>query len=126
LLIINKKTRQIWTVFGLIKGILRTNVESLIAKLVHWYWMVNCLSRSSKAHWIVLVIFILIGFIFGTILGQILKPYFPFLAVGASASMAPQTFNLAHSFSLTFGIKISLNLATIIGVALAFFIFRRL
>lgn len=88
--------------------------------------MVTSLSRSGHAHWIVLVILLLVGFIFGTILGHILRPYLPFMAVGASAHMAPQTLNLADAFSLTFGFKINLNLATIVGVAVAFFIYRRL
>lgn len=84
------------------------------------------LSRSGHAHWLVLVILLLIGFIFGTILGQILKPYLPFMAVGASANMAPQTLHLADAFSLTFGFKVNLNLATILGVAVAFLVYRRL
>lgn len=85
------------------------------------------LSRSGGyAHWVVLVILLVFGFIFGTIMGEILKPYLPFLAVGASADMAPQTFRLANAFSLTFGFKANLNLATIIGVALAFIIYRQL
>ncbi|TCL70949.1 uncharacterized protein DUF4321 [Hydrogenispora ethanolica] len=84
------------------------------------------LGRSGRAHWLVLVILLLIGFIFGTILGQILRPYLPFMAVGASANMTPQTLHLADAFSLTFGFKVNLNLATILGVAVAFFIYRRL
>lgn len=80
-------------------------------------------SRTGQ-NWIVLVILILIGIITGTILGQILRPYFPFLAIGAPAEMAPQTFRLANVFSLTFGFKIYLNLATIIGVILAFVLNR--
>jgi hypothetical protein len=83
-------------------------------------------SRSGHSNWLMLVILILIGFIFGTIMGQILKPYVPFMAVEASANMAPQTFHLANAFSLTFGFVMHLNLATILGVALAFLIYRRL
>jgi hypothetical protein len=88
--------------------------------------MVTVLSRSGSNNWVVLVILILIGFIFGTIMGQILKPYVPFMAVGASAAMTPQTFHLANAFSLTFGFSMNLNLATILGVALAFLVYRRL
>jgi hypothetical protein len=40
--------------------------------------------------------------------------------------MNPQTFHLADAFTLTFGFKIHLNLATIIGVVLAFILYRRL
>ena len=72
------------------------------------------------------MILLLIGFIFGTIMGQILKPYLPFLAVGAPAGMEPQTFHLADAFSLTFGFKVHLSLATIIGIALAYLIYRQI
>lgn len=89
-------------------------------------WMVTGLARSGQAHWLILVVLLLIGFIFGTIMGQILKPYLPFLAVGAPASINPQTFRLADAFSLTFGFKANLNLATIIGMTLAFIVYRRL
>lgn len=82
-------------------------------------------SRSGH-NLILLVILILVGFITGTILGQILKPYFPFIATGATAAIDPQTFHLADAFSLTFGFKIHLNLATIIGVVLAFVVYRRM
>ncbi|MGE5583195.1 MAG: DUF4321 domain-containing protein [Bacillota bacterium] len=84
------------------------------------------MSRSGGTNWGVLLILLLIGFIFGTIMGEILRPHLPFLAVGSSASMEPQTFRLADAFSLTFGFKANLNLATIIGVALAYIIYRQL
>ena len=82
------------------------------------------LANRSRQNWIFLVVLILIVIITGTILGQILRPYFPFLAIGAPAEMTPQTFRLADVFSLTFGFKIYLNLATIIGVILAFVLNR--
>jgi hypothetical protein len=84
------------------------------------------LGHSGSARWGVLIILLLIGFIFGTIMGEILRPHLPFLAVGASAGMEPQTFRLADAFSLTFGFKANLNLATIIGVALAYIIYRQM
>lgn len=84
------------------------------------------MARSGKAHWMVLVILLLLGFIFGTIIGEILRPHLPFLAVGSSASMDPQTIRLADAFSLTFGFKAQLNLATILGVVLAYVIYRQL
>jgi hypothetical protein len=90
-------------------------------------WMVNNLSRSGKtAHWSILVLLLLMGFILGTILGEVLRPYFPILAKGASAGLNTQTFHLAKTFSLTFGFQIQLNLATIIGVIIAFVAYRRL
>lgn len=84
------------------------------------------MAGRSGQNWILLVFFLLIGFIAGTIIGEILRPHFSFLATGATAKMDPQTFSLADAFSLTFGFKIHLNLATIIGVVLAFIAYRRL
>jgi hypothetical protein len=90
-------------------------------------WMVKNLSRSGQtAHWVILIFLLLMGFILGTILGEILRPYIPLLAKGASAEITPQTLRLADTFSLTFGVRIHLNLATIIGVITAFIIYRRL
>jgi hypothetical protein len=84
------------------------------------------LSRSGKAtNWAILIFLLLLGFILGTILGEVLRPYIPLLAKGASAGMAPQTLRLADTFSLTFGFKIHLNLATILGVIIAFVIYRK-
>jgi hypothetical protein len=84
------------------------------------------LSHSGKTtNWATLIFLLLLGFILGTILGEVLRPYIPLLAKGASAGMAPQTLKLADTFSLTFGFKIHLNLATIIGVITAFVIYRK-
>jgi len=85
------------------------------------------LNRSGKtAHWAILVFLLLMGFILGTILGEILRPFIPIIAKGASAQLTPQTLRLANSFSVTFGFKIHLNLATIIGVIVAFVTYRKL
>ena len=84
------------------------------------------MSRSGKtAHWAILVILLLMGFILGTILGEVLRPFIPIIAKGASAQLTPQTLRLADSFSITFGFKIHLNLATIIGVIIAFVVYRK-
>jgi hypothetical protein len=84
------------------------------------------LSRLGKTtNWAILIFLLLLGFILGTILGEVLRPYVPFLAKGASAGMAPLTLKLADTFSLTFGFTIHLNLATILGVITAFVIYRK-
>jgi len=103
------------------KGIYDINVESKIE------WMVKNLNRSgSTTHCAILVFLLLMGFILGTILGEILRPFIPIIAKGASAEISPQTFHVADTFSLTFGFKIHLNLATIIGVIIAFMIYRKI
>lgn len=84
------------------------------------------MAGRSSHNWILLIVFILIGFIAGTILGQLLRPYLPFMATGATAEMNAQTFRLADAFSLTFGFRIHLNVATIIGVILGIIAYRRM
>jgi hypothetical protein len=89
--------------------------------------MVNNLSRSGKtANWAILILLLLMGFILGTVIGEVLRPFIPILAKGASAGMNTQTFHLGKTFSLTFGFHIQLNLATVFGVIIAFVIYRRL
>jgi hypothetical protein len=85
----------------------------------------GCMASRSSHNWFLLIVILLIGFIAGTILGEVLRPYLPFMATGATAQMGTQTFRLADAFRLTFGFKIHLNLATIMGVVLAFFLYRR-
>jgi hypothetical protein len=90
-------------------------------------WMVNKLGHSGKtAHWSILVLLLLMGFILGTVIGEVLSPFIPILAKGASAGINTQTFHLAKTFSLTFGFHVQLNLATVVGVIIAFVIYRRL
>ncbi|HOJ77166.1 MAG TPA: DUF4321 domain-containing protein [Bacillota bacterium] len=84
------------------------------------------MASAAKNNWVLLIVLLLIGFICGSILGEILRPYFPLIAKGATAEIDPQTFKLANAFSLTFGFKIHLNLATILGVVFAFIVYRRL
>ncbi len=68
----------------------------------------------------------IIGLILGSLLGQVLKPYLPFLAIGQSLELQPRPFSIADVFSLTFGFSIRFDLATLIGIIIAFFIYRRL
>lgn len=83
------------------------------------------LSRFKSPRGLMLLILLIIGFIFGSMLGQVLVPYFPFLNKSAIASLTPQTLQLTDAFSMTFGIKISLNLANILGMVIAFLCYRR-
>ncbi|MGD9155091.1 MAG: DUF4321 domain-containing protein [Bacillota bacterium] len=89
--------------------------------------MVNNLGYSGKTtNWAILLLLLLMGFIFGTVIGEVLRPFVPILAKGAAAGLNTQTFHLGKTFSLTFGFHIQLNLATVIGVIIAFVIYRRL
>ncbi len=83
------------------------------------------LSHFKSTSKLMTLIFLIFGFIFGSIIGQVLQPFFPFLTKNAIASLTPQTLQLTDFFSMTFGIRISLNLANILGMAIAFWGSRR-
>jgi hypothetical protein len=82
------------------------------------------LSKVSKGTGILLILLIF-GSIFGSLLGEILSGSFPWLTYGRTVGLSPTTIDLA-ALTVTFGLILKLNIATIIGFFLAFFIYTRL
>lgn len=72
-----------------------------------------------------LVLLLVIGSIFGTLLGQFLKEYLPILGLGQTIGLDPTTIDLA-AITLTLGLTLQMNIATIIGFFIALFIYARL
>jgi len=71
------------------------------------------------------LIFLLVcGLLFGSILGEILSPWIPFLTKSKTISWTPAADLEILKYDLNFQFK--LNLASIGGLALAFWIHRRL
>ncbi|NLT95614.1 MAG: DUF4321 domain-containing protein [Clostridia bacterium] len=78
-----------------------------------------------KSPWI-LVILLIIGGLMGSLLGQTMGQYLPILQTGFQPlGLEPTTINLAV-ITLTFGLIIKINVASIIGFLLALFIYFRL
>ena len=73
----------------------------------------------------ILLILLIFGSIFGSLLGDILSGSLPFLSYGTNVGFSPTTINLS-SLSLTLGLTLKLNIATILGFFLAFFIYNRM
>lgn len=73
----------------------------------------------------ILIILLIIGSIFGTFLGEMLKDFLPFLNYSQSIGLKPATLDLA-AIMVTLGITLNLNIATIIGFFLALFIYSRI
>lgn len=71
-----------------------------------------------------LLLLLLIGSIFGSIIGQVLEPYAAFLNYGQTLGLKPTTLDLS-ALSLTFGFMLKLNVAGIIGFLLALIIYSR-
>lgn len=82
------------------------------------------MSKVTKSSGLLLILLIF-GSIFGSLLGEILSDMIPFLNYGRSIGFTPMTIDLA-AISLTFGILIKINIATILGFFIAFFIYTRM
>jgi uncharacterized protein YneF (UPF0154 family) len=73
---------------------------------------------------VVLIILMVIGLLFGSIIGELLSPWVPFLAKYKAITWEPKA-NL-DILKYDFFIQFKLNLASVLGLVLAFWIFRRL
>ncbi|MFZ7102310.1 MAG: DUF4321 domain-containing protein [Peptococcaceae bacterium] len=83
------------------------------------------MKRGFKSPWI-LVILLVIGGLIGTLLGQTLGQYLPILNTGFQPiGLQPTTINLVV-LTVTFGLILKINVASIIGFLLAMFIYFRL
>lgn len=83
------------------------------------------MARSFKSPW-VLVILLIIGGLIGTLLGQTLGQYLPILRTSFQPiGLDTTTINLAV-ITITFGLIIKINVASILGFLLALFIYFRL
>ena len=73
----------------------------------------------------ILIILLIIGSVFGTFIGEILKDYLSFLNYSQSIGLNPTTLDLS-AVIVTLGITLNLNIATIIGFFIALFIYSKL
>lgn len=74
---------------------------------------------------LVLLVLLLVGAIFGSLIGSALSGVFPILDYGKSIGVDPFVVDL-NVIVLTFGFKLFLNIAGIIGIVTAFIIYRKL
>lgn len=84
------------------------------------------MSTKEKNFWVLLV-FLLAGLVIGGLLGTLAhgSSAFWWLAYGMDFGLtSPVVLNL-KVISVTFGLSISINIASIIGMALAIFIYRK-
>lgn len=73
---------------------------------------------------ITLIVLLIAGLIFGSIVGEVLGTYLPFLKVYKIISWSPSADLEVLKYDLSFQVK--LNLASIGGLALAFWIYRKM
>ncbi len=78
-----------------------------------------------------LVVLLILGALVGALLGELIRLLFPggileqLFARGVSPGLSPATMDL-RVFSVTFGFTLRLNLASVLGIGLALFVYRRL
>lgn len=81
---------------------------------------------SLKSPW-VLVLLLLVGSLVGSLLGQLLSVYVPVLhTLEREIRLDPHPLRLADILVLTFGFVFRLNIATVLGMALAVWVYRKL
>ena len=73
---------------------------------------------------IILIIILCIGLLFGSILGEILRPWLPFLATSKAITWEPKAD--LDILKYNFFIQVKLNLSSILGLVLAFWLYRKL
>lgn len=100
-------------------------MHSLMVKYVKSWYNVEVEMRVKSNDSVVLLVLILVGAILGSLIGAALNDVFPILNYGKSIGVDPFVVDL-NVVIITFGFKLSLNLAGIIGIVLAFLIYRKL
>ncbi len=82
------------------------------------------MANLPKDKWM-LIILLVIGSLFGTLIGELLKDFLPFLYYGEVIGLSPTNIDLAV-ITITLGMTLKLNIATIIGFFISLFIYSRL
>ncbi len=85
------------------------------------------MATKEKNFWVLLV-FILCGLVIGGLLGEVAKQvsWLSWMGFGQSFGLEnPLTLNLGV-LTITFAMMITINIASIIGIAIAIFIYRKI
>jgi len=80
--------------------------------------------KNYQSPWI-LAALLLIGGLLGSLLGEALGPYIPLLRKSTEIGFPATPLNL-HVVKLTLGFLLKVNLMTVLGFLLGFFLFRKL
>ncbi|OJV64492.1 MAG: hypothetical protein BGO41_12840 [Clostridiales bacterium 38-18] len=81
--------------------------------------------RVKSNDGVVLLVLLLVGAVFGSLIGAALGDIIPILNYGKTIGVDPFVVDL-NVIILTFGLKLSLNLSGILGIVIAFFIYKKL
>lgn len=75
---------------------------------------------------LLLTIFILLGLIGGSLVSQLLRPSLPFLRNAVTLGFNPRALMLGDLFSFTLGFRLRMDVATMTGLILSIWIYRRM
>ena len=81
----------------------------------------------KEKNWVILTVFLLAGIVIGGLLGELTKDvsFLSWLAYGKDFGLSnPITLDLGV-IALTFGLMIKINIASIIGIIIAIFIYKK-
>lgn len=73
---------------------------------------------------LILLVLLLAGMIFGSLLGKVLGPWVPFLGISETITWKPSGDFAIIKYD--FFLQISLNLASLLGIGLAIWLYRKL
>jgi len=82
------------------------------------------MGRMKGKETLTFIVILLAGTLFGSIIGDILGPWLPFLKVSKTITWSPAADLEIIKYDLDFQVK--LNLSSIGGLALAFWIYRKI
>lgn len=86
---------------------------------------------KREKNWVAMVIILLLGIILGTLIGELLSSSVPFLAEGVTLKANlnqlgfAKALQLGDVFSLAVGFKLKLTVATLIGLIISYFVYRK-
>jgi len=80
----------------------------------------------KEKNWLILLVFILCGLVIGGLLGQLAAnvSWLSWLNYGKEFGFSPVTMDLGV-VKITLGLLFKINIASIIGIAIAIFIYRK-
>ncbi|MFN2464358.1 MAG: DUF4321 domain-containing protein [Candidatus Dormibacteria bacterium] len=73
----------------------------------------------------ILVLFLIVGALMGSILNEVLSPVLPFLKTGAGGGINPPFTLVLPPVSMTLGFSIRLTVGTALGLVLALLAYKR-